>query len=114
MPFVLQFYIHLIKGKVIKHRSDNMNVTHILLSGSEKCCWHVLALEIFKSCFQNGTQLHTEWVPRWPEPKLVLPGILGRFKNHFRVPNFRFCSIRKNENLGFLNKMINGGQINKK
>ena len=36
MLFVLQSYIHLIKGKVIKHRSDNINVTRILLSGSKK------------------------------------------------------------------------------
>ena len=64
--FVLQPYIHLIKGKVIKHRSDNMNVTRILLSDSKKVCLHNLALEIFKLCFQNGIQLHSEWVPRSP------------------------------------------------
>ena len=58
MLFVSQSYIHLIKGKVIKHRSDNMNVTRILLSGSQKVCLHNLALEIFKLCFQNGIQLH--------------------------------------------------------
>ena len=66
MLFVLQSYIHLIKGKVIKHTSDNMNVTCILLSDSKKVCLHNLALEIFKFCFQNGIQLQTEWVPRSP------------------------------------------------
>ena len=60
MLFVLQSYIHFIKGKVIKHRSDNVNVTRILLSGSKKSCLNTLALEIFKLCFQNAIQLHTE------------------------------------------------------
>ena len=40
-----------------------MNVTCILLSVGEKACLHNLASEIFKLCFQNGIQLHTEWVP---------------------------------------------------
>ena len=61
---VLQSYIQLIKGKVIKHWSDNMNVTRILLSGSKKVCLHNLALEIFKLCFQNGIQFHSGWVLR--------------------------------------------------
>ena len=62
--FVLQSYIHLIKEKVIKHRSDNMTVTRILLSASKKVYLHNLTLEIFKLCIQNGIQLYSEWVPR--------------------------------------------------
>ena len=44
-----------------------MNATCILLSGSKKVSLDNLALEIFKLCFQNGIQLHTEWVPRSPD-----------------------------------------------
>ena len=61
MLFMLQSYIHLVKGKVIKHRSDNMNVTRILLSGSKKVYLHILVWKssncVFKmvsSCIPSG------------------------------------------------------------
>ena len=56
----------ILEGKLIKLRSDTMTVTCILLSVGKKVCLHNLVLEIFKLCFQNGIQLHTEWVLRTP------------------------------------------------
>ena len=53
-------YIDLIKGTVMKHKTDNLNVVHILQHGSKKLELHILVLKFFEFCIKNDIQLHSE------------------------------------------------------
>ena len=49
---------------MVKHISDNQNVTKILTMGSKKQELHRLATDIFEFCIKNNIQLAPEWIPR--------------------------------------------------
>ena len=51
-------------NRVVKHKSDNQNVTKIVMVGSSKQVLHRLATDIFEFCTKNNIQLVTEWIPR--------------------------------------------------
>ena len=49
---------------MVKHRSDNQNVTKTLTVGSRKQEVHRLATDMFELCIKNNIQLVPEWKPR--------------------------------------------------
>ena len=53
-----------LKGKVVKHHSDNQNVVRVLFNGSKKQALHKVVLSIFNLCIENKINLLPEWVPR--------------------------------------------------
>ena len=53
-----------LKGKVVKHHSDNQNVVRVLFNGSKKQALHKVVLSIFNLCIDNKINLLPEWVPR--------------------------------------------------
>ena len=53
-----------LRNRVVKHRSDNQNVTKILTVGSSKQVLHRLATDIFEFSIKNNIQLVPEWIPR--------------------------------------------------
>ena len=61
---MLESFLDSIKGTIMKHRSDNQNVVHILSHGSKEPKLHELALQSFKFCIANSIQLYPEWIPR--------------------------------------------------
>ena len=61
---VLAAYIKHLRGRTIKHRTDNQNTERILVIGSRKQHLHQLAIDIYKICKQNSIILIPEWIPR--------------------------------------------------
>ena len=61
---VLYSFGEKLRNQVVKHRSDNQNVTKILTVGSSKQVLHRLATDIFEFCIKNNIQLVPEWIPR--------------------------------------------------
>ena len=61
---VLHSYINLIKGTIVKHRTDNLNVVSILLSGSKNPELHMLPTEFFEFSIKNDIHLRPGWIPR--------------------------------------------------
>ena len=53
-----------LKGKVVKHHSDNQNVVCVLFNGSKKQALHKIVLSIFNLCIDNKINLLPELVPR--------------------------------------------------
>ena len=61
---VMHSYIDCLKGKTVKHRTDNQNVIRALSAGSRKAALHALVIDIYKLCIENNIHLFPEWVPR--------------------------------------------------
>ena len=61
---VLYSFGEKLRNRVVKHRSDNQNVTKILTVGSSKQVLHRLATDIFVFCIKNNIQFVPEWIPR--------------------------------------------------
>ena len=74
---VLAAYIKHLRGRTIKHCTDNQNTERILVIGSKKQHLHQLAINICKICKDNSIILIPEWIPQ--ETKLV---IRPAFKGH--------------------------------
>lgn len=51
-------------GKTVRHRTDNMNVEHILNVGSPKPQLHSEAVAIYTLCRRYQIHLEPEWIPR--------------------------------------------------
>ena len=49
-------FVKSIKGRKVRHRTDNQNVVRALTNGSKK--------QIYKLCMENNINLFPEWVPR--------------------------------------------------
>ena len=62
--YVLASFADQLKGKVVKHHSDNQNVVRVLFNGSKKQALHKVVLSIFNLCIDNKINLLPEWVPR--------------------------------------------------
>ena len=62
--YVLASFADQLKGKVVKHHSDNQNVVRVLFNGSKKQALHKIVLSIFNLCIDNKINLLPEWVPR--------------------------------------------------
>ena len=61
---VLAAYIKHLRGRTLKHRTDNQNTEGILVIGSRKQHLHQLAIDIYRICKDNSITLIPEWVPR--------------------------------------------------
>ena len=61
---VLMPVIDKLAGKTVRHRTDNMNVEHVLNVGSPKPKLHSEAVAIYTFCRQNNVHLEPEWVTR--------------------------------------------------
>ena len=61
---VLTSFQSLLRGKCVKHRSDNQNAVSILAIGSPKRDLHEEALAIAELTKQNMIRLIPEWIPR--------------------------------------------------
>ena len=61
--YVLASFADQLKGKVVKHHSDNQNVVSVLFNGSKKQALHKVVLSIFNLCIDK-INLLPEWVPR--------------------------------------------------
>ena len=62
--YVLASFADQLKGKVVKHHSDNQNVMRVLFNGSKKQALHKVVLSIFNLCIDDKINLLPEWVPR--------------------------------------------------
>ena len=61
---VLAAYIKHLRGRTIKHCTDNQNTGQILVIGSREQHLHQLAINIYKICKDNSIILIPEWIPR--------------------------------------------------
>ena len=61
---VLCSFVKIIKGRKVRHRTDNQNVVRALTNGSKKQHLQAVTMDIFKLCIENNINLFPEWVPR--------------------------------------------------
>ena len=61
---VLKSFLADIRGKDVRHRTDNRNVVSILQVGSRNKELHNEAVALYQLCHQFGVRLQTEWIPR--------------------------------------------------
>lgn len=61
---VLDSLLDDIRGKVVRHRTDNQNVETILSVGSRNKDLHDEAVALYQLCHQFGVCLQIEWIPR--------------------------------------------------
>ena len=61
---VLAAKIKHLRGRDIKHRTDNQNTERILVIGNRNQQLHQLAIDIYKICKDNSRILIPEWIPR--------------------------------------------------
>ena len=61
--FALESFLPL-KGSYIKLFSDSQNGGRIIQVGSMRKDLHVIALNIFQFCVDNGIELEMQWIPR--------------------------------------------------
>ena len=61
---VLSSSVELIKGRILKHRTDKKNVERVLPVGSRTPDLQELVIDIFRLCIQHNIQLVPEWIPR--------------------------------------------------
>ena len=60
---VLKLFASNLRSRVVKHRSDNQSIIHILTVGNKKPALYNLATNVFNLCIKNNIQLISEWVP---------------------------------------------------
>ena len=61
---VLCSFVKIIKGRKVRHRTDNQNVVRALTNGGKKQHLQAVTMDIFKLCIENNINLFPEWVPR--------------------------------------------------
>ena len=61
---VLCSFVKSIRGRKVRHRTDNQNVAHALKNGSKKQHFQAVTMDIFKLCIENNVNICPEWVPR--------------------------------------------------
>ena len=62
--YVLSSLVEEVRGKVVHHRTENLNVVRVLSVGSKKLALQHEVVRIFRFCLENNVQLHPEWIPR--------------------------------------------------
>ena len=61
---VLAAHITHLRGRTIKHHTDNQNTERILVIGSRKEHLHQLAINIYKMCKDSSIILIPKWNPK--------------------------------------------------
>ena len=61
---VLCSFVKIIKGRKVRHRTDNQNVVRALTNGSKKQHLQAITMDIFKLCIENNIDLFPKWEPR--------------------------------------------------
>ena len=61
---VLCSFVKIIKGRKVRHRTDNQNVVRALTNGSKKQHLQAVTMDIFNLCIENNIDVFPEWVPR--------------------------------------------------
>ena len=62
--YVLSSLVEEVRGRVVCHRTDNLNVVRVLSVGSGKPALQHEVIRIFRFCLETNVQLHPEWIPR--------------------------------------------------